>query len=128
MAVRTTKSPKRITYKLMTALELAVELDRVGYDKEIRFATEDMMRKNFWESPKQWHYIMRTRKWSGDVLVAGKMDGGGTMIRSTASYIAPWEENDPRARVYGLNEFASSYLLQHGNGVWRVAVQTVRTA
>ena len=127
MAIRT-KAPKQITYKLMTALELAVELDRVGYDKEIRFVTEDMMRKNFWEKPKQMHYIMRTQKHGGDNLIAGKMYGGGTMIRSTASYIAPWEENDPRARAYGLVEFASGYLLEHGNGAQRVAVQVVRTA
>jgi hypothetical protein len=124
MAIRT-KTPKQITYKLLTALELAKELDRVGCDVEIRFTTENMMQKNFWEKPKQLHCIKRTQKWGGDDLIAQKMHGGGTMIRSTANYIAPWEESDPQARAYGLVKFTSEYLLEFGSGAQRVAVQFV---
>lgn len=127
MAIRK-KSPKQITYKLLTAFELAKEIERVGYDVEIRFTTEDMMHKYSWEQPKQTHYIMRTRKYGGDNLIAGNLDGGGTMIRSTSDYISNWRENDPRARVNGFWEFACGYLLEFSSGAQRVAVQTVRTA
>jgi hypothetical protein len=128
MTIRKNHQRKEIEYTLLTAFELAKEIDRVGYETEIRFVTEDMMRKNFWEQPQQMHSVRRTLWYCGDNLIVGKMDGGGTMIRNPADYTKAGYADSQLAQIDGLCEIISDYLLQYGNGAQRVAVMKTKVA
>jgi hypothetical protein len=118
---------KKITYTVRNIGELAWILEQKDRDTEIRFTFENMVLTEPWYRPRVTHYMMKTRRFGGDTLIAGILDGGYTKIESVTSLIPPTmpflASYEPSERVKLYENFIAEYLL-HFNARQAVLMTT----
>ena len=104
---------KKIEYVVRTYWDMAKILEEVGDDTELRFTFENMCLTP-WYKPNTIHYIMTTRKYGGNTLIAGKLDGGYTKIENMMDMMPVTMPataiDEPCTRIKIYERFIAEYL------------------